>query len=106
MSDRFEGIRRRLEEAVLAGPGETPAELRAAVASSKSVPEELRALVEKIHQHAYRVTDEEVAALQTRYSDDYLFEVLAAAAVGAARMRLEKALAVLDEGEADAAAQA
>src|SRR4051794_732576 len=95
MNDRFAGIRQQLEDPVLAGPGETSPELRAAAANQAGLPEELRAVIDKIHQHAYRITDEEVAALRGTYSDDQLLELFAAAAVGAARMRLEKAMQVV-----------
>jgi hypothetical protein len=106
MNDRFAGIRRQLEDPVLAGAGESAPELRQAAANQASLPEELRAVVDKIHQHAYRITDEEVAALRNTYSDDQLLEVFAAAAVGAARLRLEKALQVVAMMEGKRAAAA
>jgi alkylhydroperoxidase family enzyme len=96
--DERDAIRRELEASVLDGEGQTPAALRRAAAGrGGEVPEELRALVEKIRRHAYRVTDEDVAALKARYSDDQLFELVAAAAVGAAFARLDRALALLGE---------
>jgi hypothetical protein len=107
MDDRFAGIRGELERGALTNPGETTPELRAAAARNQGLPEELRALVDKIHHHAYRVTDEDVAALRGRYSDDQLFEVLVAATVGASGARLDQALAVIaamNEAK-DAAAQ-
>jgi alkylhydroperoxidase family enzyme len=55
----------------------------------------LRALVEKVHRHAYKITDEEIAALKQNYSDDQLFELIVAAAVGAAGQRLDAALSAL-----------
>jgi len=82
---------------VLDGPGETDPSLRYAAAEGVGVPDDLRALVEKVHRHAYRVTDEEIAALQAKYGDDQLFEVIVSAAVGASRQRLMAGLRALEE---------
>lgn len=60
------------------------------------LPAPLDAYVEKVRRHAYKVTDEDVAALQRAgHSDDALFEITVAAAVGAALYRLERGLAAL-----------
>jgi alkylhydroperoxidase family enzyme len=53
--------------------------------------------VEKIHQHAYRVTDEDLATLQATYGDDRLFEIIVSAALGASRARLVAGLQTLEE---------
>ncbi|HEX4602147.1 MAG TPA: hypothetical protein VH116_12190 [Gemmatimonadales bacterium] len=56
----------------------------------------LAAYVDKVARHAHQVTDEDVAALQRAgNSDDTLFEVTVAAALGAALGRLERGLAAL-----------
>jgi alkylhydroperoxidase family enzyme len=96
MDDRFDASRRVLEESVLRGPGHTEASLRQRVAERRDVPEELRALVEKIERHAYRVTDEDVTALKSRYSDDELFEIVVAASLGSALDRLRAGLRALE----------
>jgi hypothetical protein len=83
-------------QAVLRGPGTTTAELRQAVARGEP-PEELRGLVEKIRLHAYRVTDEDLNALRDRYTEDQLFEVVVAASLGAADLRLRAAMRALEE---------
>jgi alkylhydroperoxidase family enzyme len=57
---------------------------------------ELAALVQKIFDHAYRVTDDDVDALRSHYSEGQLFELVVAAAVGAAEYRLKAALAALE----------
>ncbi len=60
------------------------------------VPEELEGWVEKVARHAYRTTDEDIESLKAAgYSEDQLFELTVAAALGAARGRLESALATL-----------
>jgi len=56
----------------------------------------LAAYVDKVARHAYKVTDDDLAALQRAgHSDDALFEVTVAAALGAALGRLERGLAAL-----------
>lgn len=83
--------------AVLDGRGETDPSLRYAAAEGVGVPEDLAELVEKIHRHAYRVTDEDIERLQSRYGDDRLFEIIVSAAVGASRKRLMAGLKALEE---------
>jgi len=82
---------------VLDGPGTTDPSLRYAAAEGVGVPDDLKTLVEKVHRHAYKVTDEEIAALQTKYGDDQLFEIIVSAAVGASRQRLLAGLKALGE---------
>ena len=82
---------------VLDGPGTTDPSLRYAAAEGVGAPDELKTLVEKIHRHAYKVTDEEIAALQAKYGDDQLFEIIVSAAVGASRQRLLAGLKALED---------
>jgi hypothetical protein len=96
MGNRLQELADATAEAVLHGPGTTAAALRQAVARGEP-PEELRGLVEKIRLHAYRVTDEDLAELRDRYSEDQLFEVVVAAALGAADVRLRAAMRALEE---------
>ena len=81
--------------AVLDGRGSTDATVRRQVASG-APPPELAVLVQKIRDHAYRVTDDDVDALRARYTEDQLFEVIVAAALGAAEDRLKAALAAVE----------
>ena len=101
MSKKFDDSHASSRDAVLRtvldGPGDTDPSLRYAAAEGVGVPDDLRVLVEKIHQHAYKVTDEEIAALQAKYSDDELFEVIVSAAIGASRQRLLAGLKALEE---------
>ena len=104
MPDRHEAARLALEAAVLRGPAETPSSLREAVAGGRvedrhDVPDDLRALVTKVHDHAYRVTDADLDALRARHDEDRLFEIVVASAVGAARHRLLAGLRALDATE-------
>jgi hypothetical protein len=97
VEDRFRQAREAIEAAVLRGPGRTAPELRQAAARRGELPPELKALVAKIHDHAYRIGDEELAGLRQRYSEDELFEVVVASALGAALHRLEAGLRALGD---------
>jgi alkylhydroperoxidase family enzyme len=97
VSDPHAALRDDALRSVLDSQGETDPSLRYAAAEGVGVPDELRVLVEKIHRHAYRVTDEEVAALQAKYGDDRLFEIIVSAALGASRNRLLAGLKALEE---------
>ncbi|HEY9421873.1 MAG TPA: hypothetical protein VIW92_10710, partial [Thermoanaerobaculia bacterium] len=49
--------------------------------------------------HAHRITDEDIQALlRAGYSEDAIFEISAAASVGAGMARLERGLAALKGG--------
>jgi hypothetical protein len=95
--ERHRGFFDPLVEDVLEQPGKTDPALRRAASENRAenLPPELAAYVDKIERHAYKVTDEEVAALKRSYSEDQLFEITVAAAVGAALRRLEAGLAPL-----------
>ena len=98
IDDPHAAQRDRVLKTVLEGPGESDAATRqAAAANSAEVPADLKALVAKIHRHAYRVTDEDIAGVQATYGDDRLFEIIVSAAVGASRARLAAGLRALEE---------
>lgn len=60
------------------------------------LPEALRAFVAKTARHAYKVTDEDIAALKAAgYSEDQILEVTSAAAIGASRACAEAAFRAL-----------
>ena len=97
MSDRHEPARRRLEEAVLQGPAHLDPAVRSAIASGREAPAELLALVARVKDEAYRVTDADLDALRLHYDEDELFEVVVSAALGAGLTRLQAALSALDK---------
>jgi hypothetical protein len=96
MNDRFASLRTATASALLRAPGATPPELRQAVAQG-TPPPELAALVERIRAHAYKVTDGDVDGLKGRYTEDQLFEIVVAAAFGAAEARLAAGLRALED---------
>ena len=56
-----------------------------------------QALVDKIHRHAYKVTDDDISRAQAEYGDDQLFEIIVSASLGASRQRLLASLKALEE---------
>jgi hypothetical protein len=96
-SDPHATLRDRVLQRVLDGPGESDPALRRAAADGRGVPAELQAVVDKIHRHAYKVTDEDIAELQKRYGDDELFEIIVSASLGASHARLVAGLHALEQ---------
>jgi alkylhydroperoxidase family enzyme len=93
---RYDRYRERLLDAVLTSPGTTAGEVRRAGVQRGSLPSPLAAYVDKVALHAYKVTDDDIAALQRAgYADDAVFEITVAAAVGAALHRLDRGMAAL-----------
>ena len=90
-------LRDRVLKRVLSGAGESDPALRTAAATGTGVPDELQPLIDKIHRHAYKVTDGDIAQLKAKYSEDELFEIIASAALGASQQRLTAGLRALDE---------
>jgi alkylhydroperoxidase family enzyme len=96
VSNHLRDLQEATARAALHGPGTTSPELRQAVARGEP-PEELAGLVDKIRRHAYRVTDDDLAALRARYTEDQIFELVVAAAIGAAETRLRAGIRALEE---------
>jgi hypothetical protein len=95
-TDPHATLRDRVIRGVLEGAGASEPATRRAAADGAGLPPDLQALADKIHRHAYRVTDEEVAVLRERYGDDRMFEVVVSAALGASRQRLLAGLEALE----------
>jgi len=96
VDDRFARFRTATAAALLDGDGATPSATRHAIAGG-APPVDLKPLVDKIRSRAYTVTDADVAALRRQYTEDQLFEIIVAAAFGAAAERLAAARKVLEE---------
>jgi len=107
LAEEIDELRRLVTE----GDATTPATLRRAAAEharflaglgppGAPLPPEWLKYVEKIALHAYKVTDDDVAALRSAgHSEDAIFEVTVAAAVGASVARAETGLRLLHDGE-------
>ena len=85
-------------------PGHTPSALRRAVLAraarpggpADGLPPQVAGFVDKVAVHAYRVTDDDLTALQrVDSSENAVFEVTVSAALGAALFRLDRGLAAL-----------
>jgi hypothetical protein len=97
MKDPHAAPRDRALASVLDGPGQSDPAIRNAAAVNQRLPVDLQRLVAKIHAHAYRVTDEDVAAAKVKYGDDRMFEIIVSAAMGASRQRLDAGLRALED---------
>lgn len=102
MSREAAELRRLVIDRALNGPGAaTPARRRAAFDQQIAEGAAGR-LADKVARHAWTVTDEDMAsALAAGSSEDEIFELVIAAALGQSTRQLERARAALD-----AAAQA
>jgi alkylhydroperoxidase family enzyme len=94
--DTDPGLRRTVEERVATAAGRVGAAPAGPFLRQDGVPEILLAYVDKVALHAYRITQQDIDELQTAgYSEDAIFEISIAAAVGAGAARLERGLAAL-----------
>jgi len=96
VDDRFGSLRHATAASILDGEGATTSEVRKAVANG-TPPPDLRSLVDKIRSRAYTVTDADIDGLRRQFTEDQLFEIIVAAALGAASERLAAARRVLEE---------
>lgn len=97
MHDAVTAFRRAVVERVLRGPGSAPSAARQAAFDNRGVDNRAAALVDKVSRRAWTVTNEDVAATKRAgVSEDEIFELTVAAALGQATRQLDAALAVLD----------
>lgn len=109
---RYTELAENQRRAILESEGVTKPALRRAVfarsaelsggpaAGAEEIPENLREYVDAVALHAYRITDEDLKELRRAgHSEDAIFEVSVAAAVGAGLARLERGLGILRGGE-------
>lgn len=90
------GARERAIETIVGPKGKAAQATRRAAFDNKDVPEPLRALIDKVARHAYKVVDEDIAAAKAAgFSEDELFELVVCAAMGQASRQYEGALAAL-----------
>jgi hypothetical protein len=99
-------VTRHLEAAVkrvLEGKAVASAEQRKAAFDNAGVAEPARALIDKVANHAYKITDEDVAAVKGSLSEDEIFELVICAAMGQATRQLEAARKALAEATKESA---
>lgn len=106
--ERHMPLVRDLVKSVLTTPGDTDPTLRKAIEARSAelggrnepatgeIPEALRAFVDKVARHAYKVTERDIDELKRAgYSEDAILEITLSAALGAGMSRLERGLAAL-----------
>ncbi len=97
MSDSANRLRETAVARAVRGPARTSVEARTAAFENADVDPRARSLVDKVARHAWRVTDEDVAAAKAApLSEDEIFELVVCAALGQASRQLTSALAALD----------
>jgi len=90
-------LRAAVTRAILEGAGHASAAERRLAYDGEGAPGAVAAYVAKVRDHAYKVTDEDVAALRAAgLDDDRIFELSVAAAVGKATRQRASAVAALD----------
>lgn len=98
MDSRYPQLHRKLRRAVLELPACLHATLRRAAYDGTDATEPLRELVETLRRHAYRLQDSDIERVRRAgYSDDQIFEITIAAALGAGDRRLHAGLSALNE---------
>jgi len=89
--------RRALLARILEGDGRASDAQRRAAFNNQELSEPLRTLIHKVAKHAYKVTDEDVAAArESGLSEDQIFEIVVCAAVGQATRQYDTAVAALE----------
>jgi len=88
--DRHAAAVNAIRRAVFESRGSTEPAVRDAAGSGGKLPEPLSSYAAKVRDQSYRITDTDFAGLTTAgLSDDAIFEITIAAAVGAALQRLD-----------------
>jgi len=86
----------RLHHAVTSSPASLSNVVRQTITSGRNVSGPLGSYVRKVAEHAYEITDEDIASLHAAgYSDDEIFEATVSAALGAGLFRLDCVLRAL-----------
>ena len=89
-------LRQAILDGAAARSGRPPPEGQSPGEEAVAIPKDLASYLHKVTHHAYKVTDEEVAALiAAGYSEDQIFEITLCAAIGASLGRMERGLAAI-----------
>ena len=95
---RYGAYVEKLKASVTQSAGTLSPDVRTAIVTRdrSRIPPALVPYLEKVWAHANRITDDDVEQLKhAGFSEDEIFEATAAAAVGAALMRLERGMGAL-----------
>jgi alkylhydroperoxidase family enzyme len=89
-------LHREMVARVLDGKGKAAPALRHAAFENADLSEPTCTLIEKVANHAYQVTDDDIANVRAAgLSEDQIFEIVVCAAVGQASRQYSCALAAL-----------
>jgi len=103
--DPYEGMMRRLQDAVFLSPGTLDSAVRQAAGEGAPMPGALGQYMRKVEQRDYKAIHNCIEDLRSEcYSDDQIFEATVSAALGAGVKRLQLALNALRESLASRAA--
>jgi alkylhydroperoxidase/carboxymuconolactone decarboxylase family protein YurZ len=98
MSETATRLRKAVLERVLEGAGTTTSDRRRAAFDNSGVDEPMRALVDKVSNTAWKVTDDDVAAAKgAGVAEDAIFELTVTAALGQSSRQLASALAAVEQ---------
>lgn len=79
-----------LRHAVTSSPASLPAVVRQTITAGRNISGPLGSYVRKVAEHAYEITDDDIASLHAaNYTDDEIFEATVSAALGAGLFRLD-----------------
>jgi hypothetical protein len=89
--------RKALIARILEGDGRASHAQRRAAFHNAGLPEPLTTLIDSVAKHAYKVTDEDIAAARASgLSEDQIFEIVVCAAIGQATRQYDAAVAALE----------
>lgn len=95
-------LRKVLVARILEGDGWASHAQRRGAFDNTELAEPLSTLIDKVTKHAYKVTDEDIAAVRASgLSEDQIFELVVCAAVGQSARQYDTALAALVEATSD-----
>jgi hypothetical protein len=90
--------RKALVARILEGDGRASHAQRRAAFDNSGLAEPLSTLIDKVAKHAYKITDDDIAAARASgLSEDQIFEIVVCAAIGQATRQHDAALAALVE---------
>lgn len=104
IAGRHDGLVAGLWQAGYESAARTDPETRLEAATGGALPEPWQSYARKVRDQSYRVTDADIDELKAVYTEDEIFEVTVAAALGAALHSLDAGLRLV-RGQTDAAAQ-
>jgi alkylhydroperoxidase family enzyme len=92
------GLLGALRRAVLELPAHTDPATRAAAAGGEPLPEPMGSYLEKVRDQSWRIGDDDIAGLRAAgLTEDQIFELTVAAALGAATRSLDAGLRAVRE---------